>query len=201
LSLFAMQAAIAIRNARLYNKTEQLSVTDELTGLFNRRGFFQLADREFERALRFGRPLSALMLDIDNFKRVNDTHGHTGGDQVLRVLADCFRQNTRAIDIAGRYGGEEFAILLPEILQSEAIQIAERLRQSMADLSIPIGSENGLFPPVDISIAVSIGVAALSKDVPSLTDLISRADQALYRAKDSGRNRVVVWEERENNNP
>ncbi|MBU2262343.1 MAG: diguanylate cyclase [Proteobacteria bacterium] len=201
LGLFAMQSAIAIRNARLYSKIEQLSVTDELTGLFNRRGFFQLGEREFERALRFGRPLSALMLDIDNFKRVNDTHGHTGGDQVLRVLADCFRQNTRAIDIAGRYGGEEFAILLPEILQSEAIQIAERLRQSMADLSIPIGSENGLFPPVDISIAVSIGVAALSKDVPSLTDLISRADQALYRAKDSGRNRVVVWEERENNNP
>jgi len=200
LSLFAMQAAIAIRNAKLYNKIEQLSMTDELTGLFNRRGFFQLGEREFERALRFGRPLSALMLDIDHFKRVNDTHGHAGGDQVLRVLADCFRQNTRAIDIAGRYGGEEFALLLPEILQSEAIQIAERLRQSMADLSIPIGSEKGHSSPVDISITVSIGVTALSQDGQSLTDLLDRADHALYRAKDSGRNRVVL-EERGNPNP
>ncbi len=201
LGLFAMQAAIAIRNARLYNKIEQLSVTDELTSLFNRRGFFQLGEREFERALRFGRPLSALMLDIDHFKRVNDTHGHAGGDQVLRVLADCFRQNTRAIDIAGRYGGEEFALLLPEILHSESIQIAERLRQSMADLSIPIGPENGHSSLVDISITVSIGVAALSQDGQNLTDLLDRADQALYRAKDSGRNRVVVWEEKENPNP
>jgi diguanylate cyclase (GGDEF)-like protein len=200
LGLFAMQAAIAIRNARLYSKIEELSVTDELTGLFNRRGFFQLGEREFERALRFGRPLSALMLDIDHFKRVNDTHGHAGGDQVLRVLADCFRQNTRAIDIAGRYGGEEFALLLPEILQSEAIQIAERLRQSMADLSIPIGSEKGHSSPVDISITVSIGVTALSQDGQSLTDLLDRADHALYRAKDSGRNRVVL-EERGNPNP
>ena len=201
LVLFAMQAAIAIRNATLYGKIEQLSVTDELTGLLNRRGFFQLGEREFERALRFGRSLSALMLDIDHFKRVNDTHGHAGGDQVLRVLADCFRQNTRAIDIAGRYGGEEFALLLPEILQSETIQIAERLRQSMADLSIPIGSENGDSSPVDISITVSIGVAALSQDGQSLTDLMDRADQALYRAKDSGRNRVIGWEQKENPNP
>jgi diguanylate cyclase (GGDEF)-like protein len=201
LGLFAIQAAIAIRNAKLYSKIEQLSVTDELTGLFNRRGFFQLGEREFERALRFGRPLSALMLDIDLFKRVNDTHGHAGGDQVLRVLADCFRQNTRTIDIPGRYGGEEFALLLPEILQPEAIQIAERLRQSMADLSIPISSENGHSSPVDISITVSIGVASLSQEGQSLADLLDRADQALYRAKDSGRNRVIVWEEKENPNP
>ncbi|MBU3932025.1 MAG: GGDEF domain-containing protein [Proteobacteria bacterium] len=151
--------------------------------------------------MRIRRPLSALMLDIDHFKRVNDTHGHAGGDQVLRVLADCFRQNTRAIDIAGRYGGEEFALLLPEILHSESIQIAERLRQSMADLSIPIGPENGHSSLVDISITVSIGVAALSQDDQNLTDLLDRADQALYRAKDSGRNRVIVWEEKENPNP
>jgi diguanylate cyclase (GGDEF)-like protein/PAS domain S-box-containing protein len=201
LGLLAMQAAIAIRNARLYNKIEQLSVTDELTGLLNRRGFFQLGEREFERALRFGRPLSALMLDIDHFKRVNDTHGHAGGDQVLRALADCFRQNTRAIDIAGRYGGEEFVLLLPEILKSEAHQIAERLRQSIAGLSIPIGSENGHSSPGDISITVSVGVAALSQDGQNLTDLLGRADQALYRAKDSGRNRIVVWEEKGNPNP
>jgi diguanylate cyclase (GGDEF)-like protein/PAS domain S-box-containing protein len=201
LSLFAMQAAIAIRNARLYGKIEQLSVTDELTGLFNRRGFFQLGEREFERALRFSRPLAALMFDIDHFKIVNDTHGHPAGDQVLRALADCVRQNTRGIDVAGRYGGEEFALLLPEILQSEAIQIAERLHQSIADLSIPICQANSDSPPVDIHITVSTGIAAWSQDVQSLTGMLYRADHALYCAKNSGRNRVVVWEEKENLNP
>ena len=194
LGMFAAQAAIAIRNARLYNKIEQISVTDELTALFNRRGFFQLGEREFERALRFGRPLAALMLDIDHFKRVNDTYGHPVGDQVLRALADCVRQNTRGIDVAGRYGGEEFTLLLPETDLPVAIQIAERLRQSIADLSIPICQGKGDTPPVHIRIKVSIGVAFMQPDIPNLSVLIERADQALYRAKESGRNRVVVWE-------
>jgi len=195
LNLFAMQAAIAIRNAKLYGKIEQLSVTDELTALLNRRGFFQIAEREFERALRFGRPLSALMLDIDRFKAINDTHGHAAGDVALQALAECVRRNTRGIDVAGRYGGEEFVLLLPEIHLPGAVQIAERLHNSVAGLSIPISRENGDVAPADLRITVSIGVAALSKDVPSLTDLLGRADQALYRAKDSGRNRVV-WEEK-----
>ena len=194
LGMFAAQAAIAIRNARFYYKIEQISVTDELTALFNRRGFFQLGEREFERALRFGRPLAALMLDIDHFKRVNDSYGHPVGDQVLRALADCVRQSTRGIDVAGRYGGEEFTLLLPETDLPVAIQIAERLRQSIADLSIPICQGKGDTPPVHIRINVSIGVAFMLPDIPNLSVLIDRADQALYRAKDSGRNRVVVWE-------
>jgi diguanylate cyclase (GGDEF)-like protein/PAS domain S-box-containing protein len=194
LDMFATQAAIAIRNARLYGTIEQLAVTDELTGLFNRRGFFQLGEREFEGSLRFNRPLAALMFDIDHFKRVNDTLGHPAGDQLLRLLADCFRQNTRGIDVAGRYGGEEFALLMPETLLPGAVQIAERLRQSIADLSVPIHPANGDSSTVDIHITVSIGVAALLPDVPSLAVLLERTDQALYRAKDSGRNRVVVWE-------
>ncbi len=193
-SMFAMQAAIAIRNARLYSKIEQISVTDELTGLFNRRGFFQLGEREFERALRFGRPLAALMLDIDHFKKVNDTYGHPVGDQVLRALADCIRRGTRGIDVVGRYGGEEFTVLLPETDLPVAIQIAERLRQSAADLSVPICRGNGDSAPVHIRVSVSIGVAFVLPDVPNLSVLIDRADQALYRVKDSGRNRVVVWE-------
>jgi diguanylate cyclase (GGDEF)-like protein len=194
LGMFATQAAIAIRNARLYSTIEQLAVTDELTGLFNRRGFFQLGEREFEGSLRFNRPLAALMFDIDHFKRVNDTRGHPAGDQVLRLLADCFRQNTRGIDVAGRYGGEEFALLMPETLLPGAVQIAERLCQSIADLSVPIHPANGDSSTVDIHITVSIGVAALLPDVPSLAVLLERTDQALYRAKNSGRNRVVVWE-------
>ena len=195
LGMFATQAAIAIRNARLYGTIEQLAVTDELTGLFNRRGFFQFGEREFERVLRFNRPLAALMFDIDHFKRVNDTRGHSAGDQVLRALADCFRQNTRGIDVAGRYGGEEFILLLPETLLPEAIQIAERLRQSIAGLSIPICPVNGGSVMVDVRITVSIGIAVMLPCIQNLTVLIERTDQALYRAKNSGRNRVVVWEE------
>ncbi|MBA4423503.1 MAG: hypothetical protein C0390_10485 [Syntrophus sp. (in: bacteria)] len=195
LGMFAAQAALAIRNARLYRKIEQVSATDELTDLFNRRGFFQLGEREFERALRFGRPLAALMLDIDHFKRVNDTYGHPIGDLVLRALADCLRQSTRGIDVAGRYGGEEFTLLLPETDHPVAIQIAERLRQSIADLSIPIRRGKGNPAPVDIRINVSIGVAFMQQDIPNLSVLIDHADQALYGAKNSGRNCVVIWEE------
>jgi diguanylate cyclase (GGDEF)-like protein/PAS domain S-box-containing protein len=196
LAMFATQAAIAIRNARLYSMVEQLAVTDELTGLFNRRGFLQLGEREFERALRFNRPLAVLMLDIDHFKRVNDTHGHPVGDQVLRALADCVRLNTRGIDVAGRYGGEEFVLVLPETPLPEAVQIAERLRQSIADLSVPICPANGDFPPVKIQFTVSIGVAVALPGIRNSADLLERADHAMYRGKDLGRNRVVVWEER-----
>ena len=197
LSMFAAQAAIAIRNARLYCKIEQISVTDELTGLFNRRGFFQLGEREFERAVRFNRPLAALMFDLDHFKRINDTYGHPAGDQVLRALTACFRQNTRGIDVVGRYGGEEFLLLLPETPLPEAIQIAERLRESIAGLSVPVCPPNGGSAVVHVRITVSIGVAAVAPDSRKLSDLIELSDQAMYSAKAAGRNCIVVWKEPE----
>jgi diguanylate cyclase (GGDEF)-like protein len=194
LGMFATRAAIAIRNARLYNRIEQEAVTDELTGLHNRRGFSQLGEREFERALRFKRSLAALMFDIDHFKQVNDTYGHQVGDQVLRALADCVRRKTRGIDVTGRYGGEEFVLLMPEIPLAETAQIAERLRQSIMDLPIPVMSPGDAPAPVCLRITVSIGVAMQEEKVPNLTTLIDRADQAQYQAKRSGRNRVCVWE-------
>jgi diguanylate cyclase (GGDEF)-like protein/PAS domain S-box-containing protein len=197
LGMFAVQAATAIRNARLYSRIEQISVTDELTGLFNRRGFFQLGEREFDRSLRFKRPLAVLMFDVDRFKMVNDVHGHPAGDQVLRAIAENIRQDKRAIDIDCRYGGEEFVILLPETLLPGAIHLAERLRVSIAERVISIYPKNDHFSAVDIHITVSIGIAVLSDDVPSLIHMLGRADHALYRAKDEGRNRVVVWEEME----
>ncbi|MEE9228568.1 MAG: diguanylate cyclase, partial [Acidimicrobiia bacterium] len=133
LEAMANQAAMAIENARLFEEVERLAVTDELTGLNNRRGFFDLGRREMERAQRTHRPVTALMLDLDGFKRINDTFGHAVGDEVLRHLGDRCRRAVRDIDLVGRYGGEEFCVLLPETDLKTALEVAERIRSSIAD--------------------------------------------------------------------
>ena len=186
-SLFASQVAVALERARLYAEVQQLAITDALTGLYNRRGLFELGQREIDRAARFNRPLTALMIDLDHFKRVNDTYGHAVGDQVLRAVAECCRNNIREIDVAGRYGGEEVVILLPENDRVAASQVAERLRQAIS--ATPAATERG-----DIAITISVGVAALAAGDHDLAALIHRADVALYAAKQGGRNRVVVGE-------
>ena len=187
LATIGAQAAIALENARLYDEVQQLAITDELTGLFNRRGLFQLGQREVERALRFRHPLTAVMLDIDHFKDVNDSYGHPAGDRVLRALTECCRENVRTIDVVGRYGGEEFFLLLPETDLTDAIQIAERLRVSVENCSVSYGRERLRF-------TISLGIAELAPDIPNLAALIERADQAQYLAKQSGRNRVRVFQ-------
>jgi len=176
----ANQAAIAIENARLFEEVQRLAVTDDLTGLKNRRGFFEVARRELERATRTGRPLSALMLDIDGFKRVNDTYGHAVGDEVLRHLAERCRRAVRDIDLVGRYGGEEFAVLLPETDLKTALEVAERVRSSIGDT--PFDTEVGPLP-----IRVSIGLALLDDDSEQTVEsLLDRADTAMYLVKQAG---------------
>ena len=185
LATLADYATVAIENANLYTQIQQMAITDELTGLYNRRGLFELGRREVERSLRFGRQLPILMIDIDFFKEINDAYGHLIGDQVLQVLAQRFRRNVREIDIVGRYGGEEFVILLLENDLPTAQTIAERLRLLISN--IPVHTDRG---PIDVT--VSMGVSAVALDVKDLPTLLQRADEALYIAKSSGRNRVAL---------
>ncbi|MFZ5911806.1 MAG: diguanylate cyclase [Chloroflexota bacterium] len=180
----------AIRDIAERRRTEQelerLAITDPLTGLFNRRHFFTEGELVFARANQTPFNLSALMIDFDHFKNVNDQYGHAAGDDTLRESARRMQANLRPRDIFGRYGGEEFAILLPRTNSTEACQIAERLRAIAAEEPIIVGEAK-------ISITVSIGVAGLDKDTGTLEALLQRADEALYAAKQAGRNCWVAW--------
>ena len=187
LSSFAGQASVAIENVLLHQETRQLSITDGLTGVWNRRYLEMTLRKEIERAQRFGRPLSVLMLDIDRFKKVNDRHGHQRGDEVLievtrRILGE-IRTN---IDVVGRYGGEEFVILLPETPSGGARIVAEKIRDAMKAEQF-VGAS-----PDPLSVTVSVGVATYPEDGTASEDLVRRADEALYRAKSEGRDRVVA---------
>ena len=186
LQAFIDQAAVAIENAHLYNVLQQQAVTDELTQQYNRRGLMELGIREFDRSRRFNRPLSVVMIDIDHFKHVNDTFGHLIGDQVLRTIAERCRTFIREVDILGRYGGEEFLVILVENEISTAEQVAERLRQAVGDS--PCSTSAG-----EIRATVSMGIATLTIGTPDLSVLIQQADQALYRAKANGRNCIVLY--------
>ncbi len=183
-SLFASQIAVAFENARLMEKIQQLAVTDDLTGLYNRRGLYEIGHLEIERTRRYNMPLAAIMMDIDHFKRVNDQYSHAIGDQVLRSFATCIQENTRELDIIGRIGGEEFVILLPGSNHKSAQRTAARLQELVAS-NITVTSSG------EIRITISQGVAILDESMEDLNDLVQAADQALYRAKESGRNRVV----------
>lgn len=164
---------------------ERLSRFDELTNLYNRRHFMTLARHELNRGKRYGGKISVMMIDIDHFKRVNDNHGHRTGDIVLAAIASQISQALRDTDIAGRLGGEEFSVVLPETELGNAILVAERLRQQVAGGAIDIGSGNTL------NCTLSIGVADWSDKTEDVEKLLHRADQALYEAKNSGRNKVV----------
>jgi diguanylate cyclase (GGDEF)-like protein len=181
----AAQAALSIAGARLYQQTLELSFTDALTGVPNRRQLFQRLEQEFSRSVRFGDPLSLVMIDLDHFKRINDEHGHAAGDGVLRAIALLLRRNVRKVDIVARYGGEEFCVVLPRVGKAEALDVAEKLRRSAAAAAIP-GPEGG----APLHVTISAGVATLGTDADDSTALLEKADAALYEAKRLGRDRV-----------
>lgn len=183
-SLFASQIAVAFENARLIERIQQIAITDELTGLYNRRGLFEIGRLEIERTRRYNLPLSAIMMDIDHFKRVNDQYSHAVGDQVLRSFAKCIQENTRELDVVGRIGGEEFVLLLPGSNHTSAHRTAGRLHDMIAENVTKTGLG-------EIRITVSQGVAQMDSSMEDLNDLVQAADRALYRAKETGRNKVV----------
>ncbi len=169
----------------------EVSARDALTGLYNRWYVMDKIEAEINRSIRHGSPLSLLMMDLDHFKRVNDTYGHTAGDQVLQSVGKLLRECCRVYDVAGRYGGEEFCLLLPETTLGSTPVVAERIRQRLEMTEVTIGGAS-------LIVTASIGVAgidtAAGESLLSPTALIDRADRALYAAKNQGRNRVAMWD-------
>jgi diguanylate cyclase (GGDEF)-like protein len=186
-SAFAVQAGIALENSRLYDDVRHQAVTDNLTGTANRRAFFEEAEREFKKTKRYGRPLALIMIDLDNFKKINDTFGHLAGDRVLKAVADEIGRTLRvkSSDRVGRYGGEEFLVMLAETGTGAAAAAAERLRRRVAELRVETDSGPA-------AVTISLGVAGFHGERGlTLERLISLADDAMYAAKAAGRNRVV----------
>ena len=162
----------------------RMMITDGLTGIANRRKLDEALENEFLRAKRYGRPLSIAILDADHFKKVNDTHGHIVGDFVLKKLATLFQQNIRREELLGRYGGEEFVVVMPEVDSSGAFQLAEKLGKTVESTVFKSGE-------AELPITISVGVATLGAE-ESVKAFIDTADQALYKSKEDGRNRVTI---------
>ncbi|MCG0274916.1 MAG: sensor domain-containing diguanylate cyclase [Thermosediminibacteraceae bacterium] len=190
MSILANQAAVAISNAQLFDRTSQLAVTDGLTGLYNHRYIFNKLEYMVDQVKKYGGTFSLIIIDIDHFKSFNDNYGHLVGDNVLKKLAEILKQNVRSNDIVGRYGGEEFAIILPDTSGSEAYAIAERIRKAVEGTEFA-RTEKGQ----KIFITISAGVASCPDDAITVKDLVRKADHALlFGAKKKGRNRVVQFD-------
>jgi diguanylate cyclase (GGDEF)-like protein len=182
------QIGMAVESAQLFEEINRLAITDGLTGLYNIRHLKRVLGEEVKRSIRYNRPLSFIMLDIDFFKIYNDNHGHPRGDEVLHILAGLLQQNTRDVDTVVRYGGEEFSVIIPEVTRQEAYSMAERIRRVIQDHVFPYEEDQ---PGGNLT--VSMGVANLPADADDGEELIDKADRALYRAKQTGRNKVILY--------
>lgn len=186
LESLGLQIAAALQNAHLY----ELAMVDGLTGLFMRRYFDARIEEEIERSKRYGTPFAVVMMDVDDFKKLNDEHGHLMGDRVLRAIANTVKSQLRGVDTAARYGGEEIALILPRSDMVAAYNVGERIRAAVAELRVTTDTE----PPGVLSVTVSLGIAAYPETkAADGEDLIRRADRALYRAKKTGKNRVELF--------
>ncbi|MCM8826629.1 MAG: GGDEF domain-containing protein [Candidatus Omnitrophica bacterium] len=181
--IFIHQLNLCLGRIELYNKLQEISIHDYLTGVFNRRHIMERFSEEFERAKKFSFNISFLMVDVDDFKKLNDTYGHIVGDVILREIAYSLKENIREIDSIGRLGGEEFAIILPETNKGSAIIVAKRMQERIALKKIKAFDEK-------INVTVSIGVSSYPQDSLSSDMLMEIADKAMYKAKQSGKNRV-----------
>ena len=190
LAIFAVPTVLLVRRFMMHGQLLAQSRIDTKTGLLNASTWEREATAEIARAVRTGIPLALALVDIDHFKSVNDTHGHLVGDKALRAVTDGLRSQLRGYDLAGRFGGEEFAILLPHAREADALNVAERLRVHIASLSIPTRDNDESGPYVKVTI--SVGVAALDSASRELNDMLAAADAALYHAKETGRNKTHV---------
>ncbi len=193
--ILASQLALQVKKVQLYETVKEISIIDGLTHVFVRRHFFERFQEELKRASRYQFPLSVLMVDVDHFKSYNDKFGHLVGDKTLREVAQLIRENVRRVDVIGRYGGEEFIIVAPEIGKAKGVDLAERIRSAIARKKFQLYDE-------EAQVTVSIGVSAFPESMEKpglefsdfqLTELVEKADRALYRAKQEGRNRVVAY--------
>jgi diguanylate cyclase (GGDEF)-like protein len=165
---------------------QELAITDPLSGLFNRRHFFAMAELLLAEAIRYTQPLSVMILDIDYFKQVNDTHGHAVGDEAIKLLAETIKTAIRASDVAARFGGDEFVLLMPQTNVGQAVKFAQRLRLSLAESTISASQYKLRF-------TLSVGVSSATIDINSIDKLLECADRALYTAKNNGRNQVRAY--------
>ena len=184
--ILSQQFILAIKRAILYSQVEAMAITDGLTAVSSRRYFLERLQEELVRSENFKYNFALLMADIDHFKSYNDRYGHLVGDAILKELARVIKKNLRQIDLIGRYGGEEFCIVLAETTKEQAKIIAERLRQEIAKNPIKVYDE-------ELKITISIGVSTFPTDAKTEYSLIDKADRALYWAKQNGRNRICVW--------
>jgi diguanylate cyclase (GGDEF)-like protein len=194
--VLAAYMALLVKKVGLYETVKELSIRDGLTGVFVRRHFLERFEEELKRSIKYNLPLAVLMLDIDHFKKYNDAYGHLAGDATLKQAAALLRENLRKVDIVARYGGEEFVVVLPESRRAVAMEVAERIRSSIARHNFKVYNDQ---TRVTVSIGISLfledslGAASAAEPGNLVPDLVQLADQALYRAKEEGRNRVVLY--------